>query len=224
MKGHTNRGQGAFVNLAIRILSMVPNSASTESTFSIFGNTQTKIRNRLSVNKTHNATLVRMAWRQHFKDQGLTQSRKKRKFTISGTTLSATIDPDIDQMSIGHQELPHQVLGDESDPDFATVAAALAREVQEEMGDEEVDEHAGPSGQVGPEAGQMRPWCPPPSTIDQHDFGPRIPAHKKVSLGDLFRYDLYSKDSKDGLCFYWDLGIELLNYESRILEASQTPQ
>ncbi|KAJ7226241.1 hypothetical protein C8J57DRAFT_961696, partial [Mycena rebaudengoi] len=52
-------GRGGFVKLAIRILSMLPNSAGPERTFSFFGLTHRKHRNRLDPGKVHNTAIVR---------------------------------------------------------------------------------------------------------------------------------------------------------------------
>lgn len=85
-KGQTrqtsSRGSGALVALAIRILSIVPNSASTECLFSAFGTTHTKRRNRLSPQKVHLTSLVRLDQNRRF--QSSKPPRKKRRFDSSG--------------------------------------------------------------------------------------------------------------------------------------------
>lgn len=66
----------SFVKLAFRVMSIVPNSASTESAFSVFGNTHTKLRNRIGAPKVHHSTLIRMDInRQH---EHARPARKKR--------------------------------------------------------------------------------------------------------------------------------------------------
>ncbi|KAF8960686.1 ribonuclease H-like domain-containing protein, partial [Flammula alnicola] len=79
MGGPNSTGASGFCNLAIRILSMVPNSAATECTFSTYGNTHMKLRNRLKHKKVHDATLVRMDRKRAHRDAGLLYTRKKRK-------------------------------------------------------------------------------------------------------------------------------------------------
>ena len=57
--GQTNNGRSGFIQLAIHILSIVPNSAATERLFSQFGIIHTKLRNRLSVEKVRKQALIR---------------------------------------------------------------------------------------------------------------------------------------------------------------------
>lgn len=69
-------GRQGFIKLAIRILSIVANSASCERSFTKFGNVHTKLRNRLS--STHDITTVSMDIdRDHANAK---RKRPKRKF------------------------------------------------------------------------------------------------------------------------------------------------
>ncbi|KAL6309073.1 ribonuclease H-like domain-containing protein, partial [Sparassis latifolia] len=52
-------GKTGLALLAMRILSMVPNSAPTEETFSQFGITHTKLRNRLDPQKVRKSVILR---------------------------------------------------------------------------------------------------------------------------------------------------------------------
>lgn len=63
-----------FIRLAKRILSISANSASCERLFSIFGNTLTKLRNRLGTNTLTNLAELKMFLR----DQHLQRDTKKR--------------------------------------------------------------------------------------------------------------------------------------------------
>ncbi|KAF6757724.1 hypothetical protein DFP72DRAFT_759455, partial [Ephemerocybe angulata] len=56
----TVHGRSALIDLALRVLSIVPNSASTECLFSMFGSTHTKHCNRLAPEKVHQASVVRL--------------------------------------------------------------------------------------------------------------------------------------------------------------------
>ncbi|KAF8146096.1 ribonuclease H-like domain-containing protein [Mycena galopus ATCC 62051] len=62
--------------LAIRILSILPNSAGAERAFSVFGLTPTKHRNRLSPLKVHDATVVRI-------DRQKADIAKARRFSVA---------------------------------------------------------------------------------------------------------------------------------------------
>ena len=68
-----------IVKLAIRIYSVIANSGANERNFSDFGNIQTKLRNRLSIEKTHKTNVVRMDIAREHARLGLTTSRGKRK-------------------------------------------------------------------------------------------------------------------------------------------------
>ncbi|KAH7869208.1 ribonuclease H-like domain-containing protein, partial [Lentinula edodes] len=71
-------GQSGFVKLAIRILSMVPNSAGAERVFSAFGFAHTKHRNKLDSQKVHESTLVRQSNIQKHQETGEVKKRKQR--------------------------------------------------------------------------------------------------------------------------------------------------
>jgi hypothetical protein len=59
-------GRNRFVMLAIRILSVVPNSAGCERQFSAFGRTHTKIRNQLNEQTVHKMSVLKNElMRQH---------------------------------------------------------------------------------------------------------------------------------------------------------------
>ena len=74
-------GCNILVNLAVRILSIVTNSASCEQTFSEFGIIHMKWRNWLSKEKVHKTTLVKMdLWRDQ-SSTGLLQTWKRRYFS-----------------------------------------------------------------------------------------------------------------------------------------------
>lgn len=74
-------GRNILVNFAVRILSIVTNSASCERAFSEFGIIHTKRRNRLSEEKVHKTTLVKMDLRRDQANAGLLQTRKRRHFS-----------------------------------------------------------------------------------------------------------------------------------------------
>ena len=84
---HRNGATG-LAQLAVRILSVVPNSAGCERIFSIFGNIHTKIRNRLHPPLVHKSGLARLYLQRDHAAQGiLVDAQKRRKF---GQELSYT--------------------------------------------------------------------------------------------------------------------------------------
>ena len=68
-----------IVKLAIRIYSVIANSGANECNFGDFGNIQTKLHNRLSIEKTYKTNIVRMDIACEHTRLGLTTSRGKRK-------------------------------------------------------------------------------------------------------------------------------------------------
>jgi hypothetical protein len=75
------------VKLAIRILSVIANSGGCERSFSDFGITHTKIRNKLSAEKVHKTSVVKMDLRRAHITAGLTTKRRKRKFGQDNESL-----------------------------------------------------------------------------------------------------------------------------------------
>jgi len=73
-----NNSEG-IAKLAIHIYSIIANSGASERNFSDFSDIQTKIRNWLSVEKTHKTNMVRMDIARDHARLGLTTSRGKRK-------------------------------------------------------------------------------------------------------------------------------------------------
>lgn len=93
-------GHSAFISLAIIICSMCPNSASIESTFSVFGITNTKLRNSLDVKTYHNNTLIRAERLQEHQRLGISHTqRKKRQMYVSdgdgGSTMEEATPDDL---------------------------------------------------------------------------------------------------------------------------------
>ena len=80
-----------LVKLAKRVLSICANSASCERLFSIFGNTLTKLRNRLGTTTLTNLAELKMLIRDDHLNAGNAKDRLKRKFgkTVDPVTTSA---------------------------------------------------------------------------------------------------------------------------------------
>jgi hypothetical protein len=64
----------------IRILSVISNSGSCERPFSDFGITHTKVGNKLTSEKVHKTSVVKMDLQRSHTTAGLTAKRRKRKF------------------------------------------------------------------------------------------------------------------------------------------------
>ena len=73
-------GRNGLAQLAVYILSVVPNSAAVERIFSDFGITHTKLRNCLSTENIHKISVLRMHLHRQLADAGLLPlERPKRK-------------------------------------------------------------------------------------------------------------------------------------------------
>jgi hypothetical protein len=79
----------------MHIFAIVANSAGCERTFSNFGITHTKLRNKLDALKVHKTAVIRMEQQRADREAGLARNRKKRKFGDDNTTptdISSTTD------------------------------------------------------------------------------------------------------------------------------------
>ncbi len=72
-------GRNGIIKLAIRILSVVANSAGVECAFSDFGRTHTKQRSCLAAGVVHDVGTVRLSVRREHAAAGLATRRPKRK-------------------------------------------------------------------------------------------------------------------------------------------------
>ncbi|THH14032.1 hypothetical protein EUX98_g9654, partial [Antrodiella citrinella] len=85
MDDHSDSGRNNFIKLAIRILSVVTNSASAERVFSQMGLTHTRLRNRFKPLKVHKMVMLKMDLKRRYRDDST--KRLKRKFTELTTTV-----------------------------------------------------------------------------------------------------------------------------------------
>ncbi|KAE9382419.1 hypothetical protein BT96DRAFT_1027656 [Gymnopus androsaceus JB14] len=154
----TANGRGGLVGLALRILQMVGNSASTECTFSVFGLTHSKIRNRLAPDTVHDITLVRMDRHREHKEAGVVYTRKKRKFGDSEPEVEPTAEQE-------DEDTPSST----SDVFFSLIVAATADNEDDDSDDDDLH-------------------IPAPTPAPTLSTTARIPKYKKITLADLFAY------------------------------------
>lgn len=206
-------GRNALVKLAIRIFTVIANSAGCERVFSNFGNTHTKRRNKLNPKKVHNMAVVGMQIKREDRELGLIRTRKKRKFEETEDaegSLSATSKDTLEEI----------------DPtDFRRYAEGLVRQVElsnEDDNDEvELPAHVLPS--IPP---QPVPSQAPPAPVQSNASNVRATTTRtgktQIPLANLFNYTL---DSQSGLEFYWPaakkkLEDELLAYDVAATQGS----
>ncbi|KAE9405053.1 hypothetical protein BT96DRAFT_988883 [Gymnopus androsaceus JB14] len=99
-QGATNvNGHSGLVGIALCILQMIGNSASTECTFSVFGLTHSNIRNWLAPDTVHDLTMVRMDCHHERKAAGVVYTHKKHKFGDSEPEAEPTAEQEDDTVS-----------------------------------------------------------------------------------------------------------------------------
>ncbi|KAJ7622690.1 hypothetical protein B0H17DRAFT_1151614 [Mycena rosella] len=205
-------GRGGFIKLAIRILSMVPNSAGPERVFSIYGITHTKHRNRLNPLKVHKSTTVRMDCQDSHRAAGLVPDRRPRNFSlaedqdelaamdtdISGSAVSPTSESNTDSV--------------EADMDFSVMSAMLVDLAAREDADEAAETR------ISETVATAAPPPPPSASASVTNPALRIPACKKLKLVDLFLYPAPGTPAAE-LEFFWKDGINGLDQEEESLAA-----
>ncbi|KAF7317569.1 Zinc finger BED domain-containing protein 4 [Mycena kentingensis (nom. inval.)] len=87
-------GRDAYIALAIRVLSILVNSAGPERVFSEFGVVQTKHRNRLNPQKVHKTALVRQDLHRGHVAAGRIPERKARHYSLDGCEVPDGPDSD----------------------------------------------------------------------------------------------------------------------------------
>jgi hypothetical protein len=93
MGGNTSlTGRAGFIALAVRILSILPNSAGPERVFSEFGMIHTKRGNRLDPEKVHKTSLLRSDCMKTHAANGLIPKRKVCQYSITEDQLDAEIE------------------------------------------------------------------------------------------------------------------------------------
>ncbi|KAJ7495202.1 ribonuclease H-like domain-containing protein [Mycena latifolia] len=202
-------GRGGFVKLAIRILSMVPNSAGPERAFSIFGITHTKHRNRLDPMKVHKSTTVRMDCQESHRAAGLVPDRRPRHFSlVADQEEIAAMDADASNISLPTDSTRAT---DSDTVDFTMIASALINLVEQEDAEDAVATVNAPVATAAPP--------PPPSASDSVTTpATSIPAYKEIKLADLFSYPAAGASAAD-LEFFWKGGINGLDEEEETLAA-----
>jgi len=183
-----------LIKLAIRILSIIANTAACERNFSNFGLTHTKIRNKLSVERVHNANVVKNHLHREHAKAGLTHIRKKRKLGFenhpSGDDTAESVPPHADE-----------------DVSFREVGEGLIRDADAASED------------LGENATVPVTTIPPNSSHSRTTSSRRT--HTKIPLRNLFHYpgeDEQGWGSGVGLDFYWKGGLKNMEREVRAYE------
>ncbi len=244
-------GRNGLAKLAIHILSVIANSADAERAFSLFGINHTKLRNRLSTETVHKATLVRMDLRRAHVAAGLTRDRLKRKLTIHNepSDTSISVSAGADMLSLDSDDSDDSRLS----LDFETLGNALVRAAIDSRGHLEQDDDDGADNGPGTNATSISEAVPqlvPPLTRTTSAPTPlapgtpptrrtRKPQKKKYPLSTLFLYPLppnidpTSPEANtfikpdDSVCmqrlqFIWQGGIQSLEREQQTTEMLQS--
>ncbi|KAH7913714.1 ribonuclease H-like domain-containing protein [Hygrophoropsis aurantiaca] len=201
-------GRNDLVKFAIRILSIVANSAGCERLYSNYGAIHTKLRNHLSEQNVHKTSVVKMDLKRQHMQAGLLQPRKKRKFSEydssvagpssnpsnpsgesnSGMVSTAGIDEDNDEEDEPEEELSFSEIVDKLINESINYDAFSGDELSESSSDGL------------------------PSEL------PTQVTRTQIPLKHLFRYE----GDATGLDMFWDGGIKSLDEEQAYYELKTT--
>jgi len=185
-------GHNGLVKLAVRILTVIANSAGCERAFSDFGVIHTKPCNKLSAEKVHKTSTLKMDLRRSHIEAGFIRPRRKRMF---GEIDDADSEP-------AEAAVPN---AENSNFDDLTRRLVRASEAADEDDDSD-DLHIIPTIRVPP---RPQPANSEPSTTVTQ----RPPSHL-IPLKSLFDYTMDSDaNAGAGLDFYWKGGLKNLNRE-----------
>jgi hypothetical protein len=181
----TSEGPNRLVKLAIRILSIIANSGGCERSFSDFGITHTKRRNRLAAEKVHKTSIVKTDLRRAHTAAGLTSKRRKRAFGQD--------DVPSHEQSPDPSSADSQLLVADEDLDVRDLMNELIRDANEDANDNG-DNYIIPT-QAVPPASQSR-----------------TTAQRRISLALLFSFA--DPSSATSLEFYWKGGLKNMQRET----------
>ncbi|KAF8168429.1 hypothetical protein B0H34DRAFT_685441 [Crassisporium funariophilum] len=189
-------GHNCLVKLALRILSVVGNSANCERVFSHMGLVHTAIRSRLGVEKVRKSTMVGMDIRRTHVEAGLLRPRGRRSFSMGpGEESAAATELGIN----GSEEL-------------------LNFSIAENMSDDD-DLPAVVSFAIPPPPVLPTITIPPSTT----HLPAQVTTVQKISipLEKLFKYPTgfnHEEVSVQAMSFFWNGGIENLGKEMEAYE------
>jgi hypothetical protein len=182
-------GRNNLVKLAIRILSVIANSAGCERAFSDFGIIHTKPRNKLSAEKVHKTGVLKMDIRRTHVEAGLTRPRQKRAF---GEIDESEEPPEV--------AVPHDV-----NSEFHDLAHQLIQAVERADSDEAETNNDNVIPSI---------CIPPLPRPVNHQSTPIRPPSQPIPLKSLFDYPQTAEvTSGTSLEFYWKGGLKNLERE-----------
>jgi hypothetical protein len=178
-----SEGRNCFVELAMRILTVIANSGGCERAFSHFGITHTNIRNKLDAQKVHKTSVLKTALRRSHTDAGLTSRHLKRKFGPEIESQDEPVDPTAFDHSLSSE-----------DSEVVDVDELMEELMREANNDDHDEDNSLPS--LGP------PLTIPPSLTS---------APRKIPLSLLFSFA--DPSSRTCLDFYWKGGLRNIERE-----------
>lgn len=214
-------GRNGLVKLAMRVLSMVPNSAATERCFSIFRAIHSDHRNRMEPEKVRRMTIVNADTQARY--GAPPQPRRKRKFgdddgehgalatTPAVCSVPSSTSPTSSSSSLHEPDLPPL----ETDPDFpidprlATSDPSAPSENPEDTADED-------------DFPSLRQILQESADTADMDTSSDNAAHEDRTLKNLFHYPSVSEPSPESLGFmteFWQRGETGLDAEKQFHEA-----
>ena len=176
------QGRNGLVKLALRLFSIIANSAGCERVFSGFGIIHVAHRNKLKYKKVHNTALVKLDILQKQRDAGVGTRKKRRYGDPDGPEPTALI---VGSSSTATTSEPDTIQDPSTTPFLDQDPANFADHAQQLIvGSQTCDEDALPAA----------PAAPPTTTA-------RSTRQQKIPLARLFDYSVLSEK---GVGFYWE--------------------
>ena len=192
----------------------------------MFGTTHTKRRNRISPQKVHNSSVVRLDSNRIFR--GDKARRKKRRFDaqegVGGSRQqggSSEVNEDVAALAQARESGEDE--GDGNDTtSFRSMADALIQAANEAEGgiedpEEDLPTFAAIDASVPRHSELQTQTTPAPasSSLDEA-ISTR---YRRIKMKDLFNYNLEAQGDTS-LKFYWDIGRDLAAQELEVLDAA----
>jgi hypothetical protein len=207
-------GENQFIQLAIRLLSIVANSAGCERFFSQLGGIHTKDHNRLGHKTARNTAVVASDLHRSHVANGLTRKSLKRKHMLDAQLG----DSDGRSEVIGGtvlDEIAGEVLGEvsEGEVNFDACASELIREATSDdtTEDSSDEEDSAPSGSAGNGTSAI---VAPPTRLFLF-----LSAASKTPLSKLFNFEVSGDVTKARqFSMFWKGGLQTLREEAALYD------
>ena len=205
-----HEGRNLLVKIAIRILSIIANSAGCERLFSQMGIVHTKLRNRLRLEQVRKIVVLKTAIQDTHRTEGINKKRRKRQYGVSAS--QAQLESDVDNSGAATflaEDDTNVMLGSDHNAEEPTPTTTRAdahefiRVCDESDGSDSEDE----SGDTLPDPQSLFAGRSQATSSAGGSFG----CLTQIPLGDLFDFSPPSNQSY--IAKFWHQGIPNLEEE-----------